>query len=488
MWKRVLPVIGAILVLALWGLGQPTPIVQTTAFTRLLLKAVDAASARTMLGVGPGGLMAVDDLTDVDLNAPGDGQALVYHAASGNWTNGTVAGGPGGGLNGVGTNGQVAMWTGTNTLGSTMLPLSGFQPADADLTNWAALATTAVQAASAGLTNLSSYTAASFQPADADLTNLAATPGMYQVASAWLTNLASGGLAGIGTNGQIPIWTGTNTLGSTMVGVDNWHHTNAALTVWQSHSPTDFQATNANLTSLAASSLVADSGVITNDFSIGGTMSAATMSVGTLTLTNGSGLLWGVGTNAQIPLWTGTNTLGSTMLGLSGFQPADSDLTNWAALATSDVQPASPGLTNLSSFTGASFQPASDVLTNLAAGGLPVQFSWTIGDGVNLIVNGAKDVVYVGAACTITNWIIVAADAASTVTCGLWWTNYTGFPPGSAGTMTASDHPLLSASQRNQGIPTTWVHTNFDAGDWLRLSVTNTDAKLIKVILYGHAI
>lgn len=78
------------------GGGSTVTITPTLATgTKIADYSIDGVSDSLYAPTG-GGANALDDLTDVTITTPSDGQALLYDSASGEWINGTIPGGGGG--------------------------------------------------------------------------------------------------------------------------------------------------------------------------------------------------------------------------------------------------------------------------------------------------------------------------------------------------------------------------------------------------------
>ena len=90
---------------------------------------------------GTGGASALSELTDVDLNNPVNGQALVYNATSGKWENQTIGGGSTGTLSSIGlimpTGFSVSPGTLTSNGSFTVTFANGYSlPTTANQANW----------------------------------------------------------------------------------------------------------------------------------------------------------------------------------------------------------------------------------------------------------------------------------------------------------------------------------------------------------------
>lgn len=64
--------------------------------TKIADYSIDGVSDSLYAPNGGGGATDLDDLTDVNITSPSDGQALLYDSTTGEWVNGTVQGGGGG--------------------------------------------------------------------------------------------------------------------------------------------------------------------------------------------------------------------------------------------------------------------------------------------------------------------------------------------------------------------------------------------------------
>jgi hypothetical protein len=146
----------------------------------------------------------------------------------------------------------------------------------------------------------------------------------------------------------------------------------------------------------------------------------------------------------------------------------------------SRVDPASP--TGFSNYTA--------TLAQLAfALGISFFVELLIGDGVNVIVPGAKPtaVIVFPRSAILASWTLLSADSgptAGSIVIDLWKTTYANYPPTLANTITAAAKPSLSnAIKSTSSVLTGWT-TSFTTGDILIPNVDSvTGLKAAKLLL-----
>jgi hypothetical protein len=77
--------------------------------------------------------------------------------------------------------------------------------------------------------------------------------------------------------------------------------------------------------------------------------------------------------------------------------------------------------------------------------------------------------------CKITGWRLLA-DQAGDIVVDIWKTDYPGFPPTVADTITASDQPTLSGADKANDTSLTGWTTDVAAGDTFRFNVDSISA------------
>jgi hypothetical protein len=97
---------------------------------------------------------------------------------------------------------------------------------------------------------------------------------------------------------------------------------------------------------------------------------------------------------------------------------------------------------------------------------------------INFIIDGGGSVSSVGEkghievpfAMTITGWTILA-DVSGSIVVDIWKDAYASFPPTNAGSITGTEKPTLSSTQKNQDLSLTSWTTSVAAGDILAFEV-----------------
>ena len=91
------------------------------------------------------------------------------------------------------------------------------------------------------------------------------------------------------------------------------------------------------------------------------------------------------------------------------------------------------------------------------------------GGGV-AITTGIKGDIIIDFPCTINHWTIVS-DQTGSIVVDVWKDTYTNFPPTAADTITGTEKPTITSSNKGQDTNlTTWT-TAISAGDILRYNV-----------------
>jgi len=97
-------------------------------------------------------------------------------------------------------------------------------------------------------------------------------------------------------------------------------------------------------------------------------------------------------------------------------------------------------------------------------------FGITIDGGGAVITTGLKGYVSIPFSGTITQWDLVA-DVAGDIVIDIWKDTYANFPPLVADTITGTEKPTLTASQKNQDTALTTWNTTVTAGDQVAFNV-----------------
>ena len=97
-------------------------------------------------------------------------------------------------------------------------------------------------------------------------------------------------------------------------------------------------------------------------------------------------------------------------------------------------------------------------------------FGLVIDGGGSAITTGIKGDVVVPYNMTITSWTLIA-DQIGSIVIDAWKDTYANFPPNATDSITGSEKPTLSSSNKNQDLSlSTWT-TNVTAGDIIRFNV-----------------
>jgi hypothetical protein len=113
--------------------------------------------------------------------------------------------------------------------------------------------------------------------------------------------------------------------------------------------------------------------------------------------------------------------------------------------------------------------PIANATATLRAGG----FTFTIGDGTNVISTGVVGAVRIPYGCTITGATTLAPLQSGSIVVDLWKDTYANFPPIDADSITASAPPTISADQKAQNTTLTGWNTTVTAGD---IIIANVDS------------
>jgi hypothetical protein len=102
---------------------------------------------------------------------------------------------------------------------------------------------------------------------------------------------------------------------------------------------------------------------------------------------------------------------------------------------------------------------------------LPVVF-----DGVGSpLSTGVKGDVAIHFECVIVRWRLLALEVGDLVV-DVWKSDYAGFPPTVADTITGTDKPTLTASQKAESVALTGWETAVADGDVLRFNIDSASA------------
>lgn len=108
------------------------------------------------------------------------------------------------------------------------------------------------------------------------------------------------------------------------------------------------------------------------------------------------------------------------------------------------------------------------VSANIATG----SFGITIDGGGSTIATGEMGYISIPIPGTITKWRLVADQSGSCVI-DLWKDTYGNFPPTVGDTITGSDKPTLSSSQKAESTALTGWTTSIQAGDVVGFNVVS---------------
>jgi hypothetical protein len=118
--------------------------------------------------------------------------------------------------------------------------------------------------------------------------------------------------------------------------------------------------------------------------------------------------------------------------------------------------------------TGADVRSTLNAVGTLFGKVLGIEF--IVDGGGSAITTGVKGDVEVPFACTI-NAATLLLDQVGSIVFDIWKTNYAGFPPTVANTITASAKPTVAAAQKSQDTTLIGWTTSINAGDTLRFNV-----------------
>jgi hypothetical protein len=108
-------------------------------------------------------------------------------------------------------------------------------------------------------------------------------------------------------------------------------------------------------------------------------------------------------------------------------------------------------------------------------------------DGGGLeITTGIKNDLVIPYDMTITGWYLTA-DQTGSIVIDIWKDTYANFPPTVAGTITGTEKPTITASNKAQDLTLTSWTTTISAGDVLRFNVDSvTGIQRVTLVLTGN--
>jgi len=109
------------------------------------------------------------------------------------------------------------------------------------------------------------------------------------------------------------------------------------------------------------------------------------------------------------------------------------------------------------------------------------QVTLTIDNGASVIITGQKGYISLPSAGTWKKWRLLSTISGSIVI-DVWKAPYSGYPPVVGNTITGTDKPTISSTNKNESVALTGWNTSFAAGDILGFNVDSV-ATVTKVVL-----
>jgi len=121
-----------------------------------------------------------------------------------------------------------------------------------------------------------------------------------------------------------------------------------------------------------------------------------------------------------------------------------------------------------------------------AAGPSGAAFGIAIDGGGVEITTGVKNDIVIPYAMTITGWYMTA-DQTGSIVIDVWKDTFANYPPTVANTITGTEKPTITASNKGQDLGlTTWT-TLVSAGDVLRFNVESvSNIQRVTLVLQGN--